>query len=62
MLGTSLALLVVPGAGEEQVAIKGSTSVYTIVKDGETVYAGITSKLARRAAEHGKNSQRSLEG
>ncbi|MGA9043135.1 MAG: RHS repeat-associated core domain-containing protein [Terriglobales bacterium] len=29
-------------------------SVYAIVKDGETVYVGITNNLARRAAEHGE--------
>ncbi len=54
MIGTDLALLVVPGGPEEAaVAAKGTTSVYTIVKDGKTVYAGITNNLARRAAEHG---------
>jgi RHS repeat-associated protein len=54
MIGTSLGLLIVPGAGEEKAAATASTSVYTIVKDGETVYAGITNNLARRAAEHGE--------
>ena len=32
----------------------GRNSVYAIVKDGETVYVGITNNLLRRAAEHGE--------
>lgn len=49
MAATSVALFFA-GAAEEKAAV----SVYSIVKDGEVVYVGITSNLARRAAEHGE--------
>jgi RHS repeat-associated protein len=54
MIGTGLGLLLVPGVGEEKAAATSGTSVYTIIKDGESAYVGITNNLARRAAEHGE--------
>jgi RHS repeat-associated protein len=51
------ACAMVPGVGVEVAVtqqIEEASSVYTIVKDGETVYVGITNNLARRAAEHGE--------